>query len=65
MGKIGYSLDWEHRKVALENLHIAFGQEKSEEEIRSIAKATFRNLGMMGVEFFRIPGWTQRRSRRE
>lgn len=28
MGKVGYFLDWEHRKVALENLHVAFGQEK-------------------------------------
>jgi KDO2-lipid IV(A) lauroyltransferase len=54
MGKIGYFLDREHRKVALENLHIAFGQEKSEEEIRSIARTTFQNLGMMIVEFFRI-----------
>ena len=54
LGKIGYYLDWEHRGVALENLQIAFSQEKSEEEIRSIAKTTFQNLGMMIVEFFRI-----------
>ena len=40
--------------MALENLQIAFRQEKSEEEIRSIAKTTFQNLGMMIVEFFRI-----------
>jgi KDO2-lipid IV(A) lauroyltransferase len=40
--------------VALENLQIVFSQEKSEEEIRSIAKMTFQNLGMMIVEFFRI-----------
>jgi KDO2-lipid IV(A) lauroyltransferase len=34
---------------------MAFGEEKSEEERRSIAKKNFQNLGMMAVEFFRIP----------
>jgi KDO2-lipid IV(A) lauroyltransferase len=42
--------------VALQNLLIAFGQEKSEEERRSIAKRNFQNMGMMVIEFFRIPG---------
>jgi KDO2-lipid IV(A) lauroyltransferase len=49
-------LDWEHRKVALQNLYLAFGQEKSASEIRGIARRTFQNLGMMAMEFFRIPG---------
>jgi KDO2-lipid IV(A) lauroyltransferase len=49
-------LDWEHRSVALQNLHIAFGQEKSERERKAIAKRTFQNFGMMAIEFFRIPG---------
>jgi KDO2-lipid IV(A) lauroyltransferase len=56
LGKMGYYLDWEHRKVALQNLHVAFGQEKSESEINAIAKRSFQNLGMMAIEFFRIPG---------
>jgi len=56
LGTVMYFLDLEHRKVAIQNLHIAFGQEKSEEEMRSIAKKNFQNLGMMAVEFFRIPG---------
>jgi KDO2-lipid IV(A) lauroyltransferase len=55
LGAVMYLLDLEHRKVAIQNLHIAFGQEKSEEEMRSIAKKNFQNLGMMAVEFFRIP----------
>jgi len=55
LGNVMYCLDVEHRKVAIQNLHIAFGQEKSEEEIRSIAKKNFQNLGMMAIEFFRIP----------
>ncbi len=43
-----------HRHVALQNLRIAFGQEKSEEERRSIAKRNFQHMGMMLIEFFRI-----------
>ena len=50
-----YYLDLEHRKIVLQNLHIAFGGEKSEGEIRSIAKRNLQNLGMMAIEFFRLP----------
>ena len=59
---VGRGLGWmafhfvrERQKVALQNLQIAFGQEKSKEEIRAIAKRSFQNLGMTAVEFFRIP----------
>jgi KDO2-lipid IV(A) lauroyltransferase len=55
LGNVMYYLDFEHRKLALQNLHIAFGREKSEREIRSIAKKSFQNLGMMTIEFFRLP----------
>jgi KDO2-lipid IV(A) lauroyltransferase len=55
LGNVTYYLDLDHRKVAFQNLHTAFGQEKSASEIRGIAKRTFQNLGMMAVEFFRIP----------
>jgi len=55
LGSLFFHLDWERRKVALENLHLAFGKEKSEEELLAIARRAFQNLGMMAVEFFRIP----------
>jgi KDO2-lipid IV(A) lauroyltransferase len=55
LGRVMYYLDLEHRKVAIQNLRVAFGQEKSEEEIRSIAKRSLQNLGMSAVEFFRLP----------
>jgi KDO2-lipid IV(A) lauroyltransferase len=55
LGKAMYYLDMEHRKVASQNLDLAFGQEKSKEELRNIAKKSFENLGMMAMEFFRIP----------
>lgn len=56
VGNAAYYLDWEHRNVALQNLRLAFGQEKSEEERRAIAKRNFQHMGMMLIEFFRILG---------
>jgi KDO2-lipid IV(A) lauroyltransferase len=55
LGSVFFHLDWERRKVALENLQIAFGDEKSEKERLAIALRAFQNLGMMAMEFFRIP----------
>jgi KDO2-lipid IV(A) lauroyltransferase len=50
-----FGLDVKHRKIALQNLHLAFSEEKSEEEMLSIARKNFQNLGMMAIEFFQIP----------
>ncbi len=55
LGRAAYYLDREHRRVALQNLDLAFGQEKTKEELRRIAKGTFQHLGMTAVEFLRIP----------
>jgi len=55
MGRTVYFLDWGHRLVALENLDLAFGREKTKKELRTIARRTFENLGMTAVEFVRIP----------
>jgi len=55
LGRVFFQFDREHQEVALQNLHVAFGKEKSEKEMREIATRTFENLGMMAVEFFRIP----------
>ncbi|NIS60657.1 MAG: hypothetical protein GTO13_08145 [Proteobacteria bacterium] len=56
LGRLAYFLDFEHRHVAIENLELAFGGEKTREEIRGIAFRTFENLGMTFVEFLRSPG---------
>jgi len=55
LGGVAFHLDREHRNVALQNLDLAFGREKSKEELRGIARRTFQHLGMTAVEFFRIP----------
>ena len=45
VGSIVYCLDGRHRKVALRNLTASFGAEKSESEIRALAKENFRRIG--------------------
>ncbi|MBW1972658.1 MAG: hypothetical protein DRG20_04035 [Deltaproteobacteria bacterium] len=54
-GKFTYFFDFKHRKIALKNLDIAFGKEKSLKEKKEIAKKNFENLGMNTIEFLRLP----------
>lgn len=44
-GALAYWLDTRHRRVALRNLTMCFGQEKSAAEIRAIARENFRRIG--------------------
>ena len=44
-GALAFWLDARHRNVALKNLTMCFGHEKSPEEIRAIAKENFRRIG--------------------
>ena len=44
-GALAFRLDARHRRVALQNLEMCFGNEKSPEQIRATAKEHFRRLG--------------------
>ncbi len=44
-GALAYILDARHRRVAVRNLTMCFGQEKSAEEIQAIARENFRRIG--------------------
>ena len=44
-GALAYRLDARHRRVALKNLTMCFGSEKSPAEIRALAKENFRRIG--------------------
>jgi len=44
------------RKVVLDNLRHAFGGEMDEQELRKLAHAFYRNLGMTLMEFLAFPG---------
>jgi lauroyl/myristoyl acyltransferase len=44
-GALAYWIDARHRRVALANLTLCFGHEKSADEIRALAKENFRRIG--------------------
>ena len=44
-GGLAFWLDARHRRVALKNLTMCFGGEKSPEEIRALARENFRRIG--------------------
>ena len=44
-GGLAFWLDARHRRVALKNLAMCFGHEKSPEEIRALARENFRRIG--------------------
>jgi KDO2-lipid IV(A) lauroyltransferase len=57
-GGLGYLLYLalkKRRRIALENLQIVFGDEKSAEERGRICRESFRNLGKTAIEFLRFP----------
>ncbi len=58
-GAVYYLLDRRHRKVALDNLRFAFGAEKPEREIKTIAYGSFKNLGKTVAEFVAVQKWPQ------
>jgi KDO2-lipid IV(A) lauroyltransferase len=45
VGALVFLADARHRRVALENLQMCFGTEKSPEEIRAIARENFQRIG--------------------
>jgi lauroyl/myristoyl acyltransferase len=44
-GGLAFWFDGRHRRVALDNLTLCFGREKSPEEIRALARENFRRIG--------------------
>jgi Kdo2-lipid IVA lauroyltransferase/acyltransferase len=54
LGLTIYYLWARRRKIALENLHHAFGREKTEPELRAIGREVFKNIGRTLVEFARF-----------
>jgi KDO2-lipid IV(A) lauroyltransferase len=59
LGRLGFAIAFDRRRVAIENLTVAFGDELSPREIRNLARRNFEHLGMMVVEFFRLRRWSQ------
>ena len=58
IGDLAYLCLARRRKVALDNLEIAFGGEKSLAQRRAVVRATFRNLGEHLIDFSRMRSLT-------
>jgi len=55
IGYFGYAVAGKRRRLALDNLKKALGDEKSDRELKAIAIKSFSNLGMTLVEYFLFP----------
>jgi KDO2-lipid IV(A) lauroyltransferase len=58
IGTLMRMLSPRHARIVITNLRLAFGGEKSEEELREIARACYRHLGRCMMEFIRLPAMT-------
>ena len=54
-GDIAFLILGAYRRVAIDNLTAAFGKEKSDVEIRAIARGVFRNVARIAVELVNFP----------
>jgi KDO2-lipid IV(A) lauroyltransferase len=55
LGAVAYKVLGKYRRIALANLREAFGNEKTDAEIRAIARRVFENLAMVAVEMVNFP----------
>lgn len=54
LGRLLYLVDSRHRRIALSNLRFALGPDKSDRELRSIARKSFEEFGMIAHEWTRL-----------
>lgn len=54
LGRLLYIVDSKHRRIALSNLRFALGKERTDKELRSIARRSFEDLGMRAHEWTRL-----------
>ena len=58
MGWFWYYILPIRRRVALDNLKMALGNDYTPREQKKIVRETFRHLAMFGFEELRLPSWT-------
>jgi KDO2-lipid IV(A) lauroyltransferase len=64
LGRLGYIVAASRRRIAKENLKRAFGDEKSEAELKTITKGVFVNIVRSMLEFACFPRMTKEKIRR-
>ncbi len=58
IGDLAYRCVKRRRRIALKNLKMALGSEKSDEELKQIARRSFQNMGKTLVEFLCFPKYS-------
>ena len=64
IGNIAYLVAFRRRRLALENIRLAFGEEMPPKEQGRVARRSFAHLGMNLMEYFTFPYLTQGKIRR-
>jgi len=59
IGSLLYRFVKRRRQIALNNLKMAFGDEREDEELKQIARASFQNMGKTLAEFLRLPKYSR------
>ena len=54
LGLLLYLVDYKHRMISLRNLRFALGPKKTDRELRSIARRSFEEFGMIAHEWSRL-----------
>jgi len=62
LGLLAFRLDRRHRRIALENLAVAFGRERSEAARAEIARASFKNLGGLFGDILKLLRYSRKRA---
>jgi len=60
IGRLAYWVLPKYRKITIENLRLAFGSQKTDLQIRAIAKDVFANLGKNAIELINFPKLNER-----
>ncbi len=55
LGGLYYHLDRKRKKIGFSNLHLAFGESKSEKELKDILKSVYKQMGSSMLEFAALP----------
>jgi KDO2-lipid IV(A) lauroyltransferase len=61
LGRLAFRLDWKHRGIALANLAIAFGRERTAEELTAVARESFVRFGRVLADILKIARYSRAR----
>lgn len=57
LGVFIYYMSSRHRRITLDNLKIAYGNDKDDKELEEIAKSAFKNIGRVAAEFAKMTSY--------